>query len=640
MLDISYGDITITNDGFTCYVADDTDPAQVQQKTYQWETGEEHKLTITGTSVGTEEPKTPAHVVKITGNDSDNLEITLDKVTIENKKEPNNTPGIVLMSGSATLALKGNNAITGSNMSPAVQINKGAVLTIKDSGDGDGVLVARTVGNNNTAAIGAPRNNTYAINPKTNKADNNFRSGGKPIIKSGTVDAYAAGSGAAIGAGHLVYFGDIVINGGTVKAETQNHYAIATYTNLKTEDWSDEVGGLTINGGTLTAVNNNNGGNCVKVNGFTMNGGTLAEMTKANDTTYFNVKSATITGGNTNDYYDGTAEVSGTKVKLYFFDAESKPLANTEVAVNNWTAMTAADGTITTYLPAGMTSVTYNGREYTLKNGAALLGLAYDAEDVLQWEAGDPLVINIDTNTTGTVCGKVNGDVNVNSGKATLKLVQSEGNTWTVTAKEAATGVTMDVSSVSGLVHFGNGGDYQYQMGYVTADKVKLNPDGGDVTVNPGGSVTWGKYTLTGIGNREIVVNGADIKSERTVANNGGKNITVNGETLATGKSLTIPKALYQQEYLSKADKQGNQTVVGTTASYILPGTTVLNEFAPTKETVKLNVRYISCFITINLVNGVNVLDGGCTNIATGNSGARATMWIPWERMRAELRSI
>lgn len=170
-----------------------------------------------------------------------------------------------------------------------------------------------------------------------------------------------------------------------------------------------------------------------------MNGGTLAEMTKANDTTYFNVKSATITGGNTNDYYDGTAEVSGTKVKLYFFDAESKPLANTEVAVNNWTAMTAADGTITTYLPAGMTSVTYNGREYTLKNGAALLGLAYDAEDVLQWEAGDPLVINIDTNTTGTVCGKVNGNVNVNSGKATLKLVQSEGNTWTVTAKEAAT---------------------------------------------------------------------------------------------------------------------------------------------------------------------------------------------------------
>ena len=90
VLDISYGDITITDDCFTYYVADDTDPAQVQQKTYQWETGEEHKLTITGTSVGTEEPKTPAHVVKITGNDSDNLEITLDKVTIENKKEPNN----------------------------------------------------------------------------------------------------------------------------------------------------------------------------------------------------------------------------------------------------------------------------------------------------------------------------------------------------------------------------------------------------------------------------------------------------------------------------------------------------------------------------------------------------------------------
>lgn len=596
VLDISYGDITITDEGFTYYVAGDTNV-----RSYTWAADEEHKVTITGKSVGDAATPTPAHIVEIMGG---NPEITLDNVTIEhpnvffgdkNKGYSDEirayayVPGIVLMSGTATLVLKGTNAITGSNQGPAVQINKDAVLTIKDSGTGDGVLVARTADNNNTAAIGAPRDKNYAINPDTEKPDNNFRSGGKLIIESGTIDAYAASSGAAIGAGYGVYFGDIDIKGGTVKAETKNFYAIATYTNAP---YNENVGGLTISGGTLTATNSNNGGNCVKVNSFTMTGGTLAEMTKAKSTTYFNVQSATITGGNTNGYYDGTAAVSGTKVKLYFFDTESKPLVNADVTVDSWTAMTDGDGMITTYLPAGKDSVTYNGKSYALKNGAALLGLTYGEEDALQWEAGDPFAININNDTTGTVCGKVDGNVNVNGGAATLKLVQSEGNTWTVTAKEAAGGVTMDVSSVNGRVRFGNEGDYQYQMGYVTADKVKLNPDGGDVTVNQDGSVTWGKYTLTGIGERKIVVNGADKDAERTVANNGSKAITVNGETLAAGGSLTVPKALYQQEYYTTGSKTESPVITGTAASYILPGTTELYEYAPTKDSVILRDRY------------------------------------------------
>ena len=596
VLDISYGDITITDDGFTYYVAGDTNV-----RSYTWAADEEHKVTITGKSVGDAATPTPAHIVEIMGG---NPEITLDNVTIEhpnvffgdkNKGYSDEirayayVPGIVLMSGTATLVLKGTNAITGSNQGPAVQINKDAVLTIKDSGTGDGVLVARTADNNNTAAIGAPRDKNYAINPDTEKPDNNFRSGGKLIIESGTIDAYAASSGAAIGAGYGVYFGDIDIKGGTVKAETKNFYAIATYTNAS---YNENVGGLTISGGTLTATNSNNGGNCVKVNSFTMTGGTLAEMTKAKSTTYFNVQSATITGGNTNDYYDGAAAVSGTKVKLYFFDTESKPLVNADVTVNAWTAMTDGNGTITTYLPAGTNSVTYNGNSYELKNGAALLGLTYDEENALQWEAGDPFAINIDGDTRGTVCGKVDGNVNVNGGKAALKLVQSEGNTWTVTAKKAVSGVTMDVSSVNGRVRFGNEGDYQYQLGYVTADKVKLNPDGGDVTVNQDGSVTWGKCTLTGIGERKIVVNGADKDAERTVANNGSKAITVNGETLAAGGSLTVPKALYQQEYYTTGSKTESPVITGTAASYILPGTTELYEYAPTKDSVILRDRY------------------------------------------------
>ena len=601
VLDISYGDITITNGGFTYYVADDT-----SVHTYTWVEGEEHKLTITGTSVGDAATPTPAHIVRIMSGDP---EITLDNVTIEHPsvnfgdknysdaiKQYAYIPGIVLMSGNATLALKGNNTITGSQQSPAVQINKDAVLTIEDSGDGDGILTAES--RNHTTAIGAPRYNSFALNTKGNK-DNAYRNGGSIIVKSGVVEAKttAAGAAGAIGASNGTYFGDITIKGGTVIARTDAAYGIATYTNCingKNELTVDGMGNLSIEGGKVSVITKNadpqNGAVAIKVNGFTMSAGTLMEMTAK--LAHFNVQSAAITGGNTNDYYDGT-EVSGTKVKLYFYGAEGV-LANAKVTVNNWTAMTNADGTITTYLPAGTTSVTYNNKEYTLKNGAALLGLS-DAADALQWEVvnpDDPFVINIDGDTTGTVCGKVNGNVYVNSGKAALKLVQSAENTWTVTAKEAATGVTMDVSSVSGLVRFGNEGDYQYQMGYVTADTVKLNPDGGDVTVNEDGSVTWGKYTLTGIGDRAIVVNGADKETERTVANNGGKDITVNGETLAAGKSLTIPKALYQQEYLTKADKQGNQTVTGTAASYILPGTTVLNEFEKTKDTTNLALRY------------------------------------------------
>ena len=636
VLDISYGDITITNNGFTYYVAEDTDATQVQEKTYNWVEGEKRKVTITGRSVGDAATPTPAHIVKIM---SGNPEITLDNVTIEH---PNvviaGTPGIVLMSGTATLALKGKNVITGSNQGPAVQINKDAELTIKDSGEGDGILVAES--RNNTTAIGAPRYNSFALNTNGNK-DNAYRNGGKLIVESGEIEAKttAAGQAGAIGASYGTYFGDITIKGGTVTATTDYAYGIATYTNcdVSKNGGVDKMGSLNIEGGKVSVITKKNANNAatIKANGFTMSAGTLVEMTAK--LVHFNVQSATITGGNTNDYYDGAAAVNGTKVKLYFFDAASKPLANADVTVDSWTAMTDGNGTITTYLPTRTTSVTYNGESYALKNGAALLGLTYGEENALPWEAGDPLVINIDGDTTGTVCGKVDGNVNVNGGKAALKLVQSEGNTWTVTAKEAAGGVTMDVSSVNGRVRFGNEGDYQYQMGYVTADKVKLNPDGGDVAVNADGSVTWGKYTLTGIGDREIVVNGADTEAERTVVNGGGKAITVNGETLAAGGSLTVPEALYHQEYYAKGS---SPVITGTAASYILPGTTELYEYAPTKDSVILKDSYSywneteyravfgNAFKQVGTVDGYRLLvvgegdTAGISNVKDDNGGA------------------
>ena len=62
--------------------------------------------------------------------------------------------------------------------------------------------------------------------------------------------------------------------------------------------------------------------------------------------------------------------------------------------------------------------------------------------------------------------------------------------------------------------------------------------------------------------------------------------VTVSAEE--AGGSLTVPKALYQQEYLLK----DSTTITGTAASYILPGTTKLYEYAPTKDSVILRDRY------------------------------------------------
>ena len=62
VLDISYGNITITNDGFTYYVADDT-----SVHTYTWVEGEEHKLTITGSSTDDLANKKPPNMLTIKG---------------------------------------------------------------------------------------------------------------------------------------------------------------------------------------------------------------------------------------------------------------------------------------------------------------------------------------------------------------------------------------------------------------------------------------------------------------------------------------------------------------------------------------------------------------------------------------------
>ena len=553
VLDISYGDITITNDGFTYYVADDADATQVQEKTYNWVGGEEHKVTITGSTgndVKATAKKNNQIIIK-----SGNPEVTLGGVIIKAYKHDGNNlspkngslnsrPGVWLQSGSATLVLQGDNVVQGSYFRPGVLVNSGTTLTI----EGDGTLTTR--GGGQHAGIGGQGSNGM----------------GTVIVKGGTLnfpdDPNAGGYGmtTAFGGQNKGSKGDVLC--GTIMVE-------GGIVNIPRGDVTADT--FIMSGGILTASKG------LVASKISVTGGTLNAAVNTE-----RVDNISVTGGNINSSYAGTIE-NYALTKLYFYNEDGTRMAETAVTVDGWTAMTDANGVITTYLENDKTTITYNDVSYNVVDHAVLIGVAQEAS-ALQWAAGDPPTITIDSDTTGVVSGKLDGTVKVTRGTADLTMKQEGANEWTVVAEEAADSVVLRLDTVNGKVRFGNSGDAQYQMGYVTADKVKLNPDGGNVAVNADGSVTWGKYTLTGIGSREIVVNGADTEAERTVANSGDKAITVNGETLAAGESMTIRKA----ERCQTAE-DGDAT-----ASYVLGGGHTINEFSSSVEEFKPKTRVFS----------------------------------------------
>ena len=549
VLNIGYGDITITKDGFTYYVADDTD-----MQSYTWKENEEHKLTITG-STGNDVKQAAEKNNRIIIENGD-PEVTLDGVAIKAYKHDgnglspangalNSRPGIWLKSGTATLVLQGDNVVQGSYFRPGIYVSSGTTLTI----EGDGTLTTR--GGGQHAGIGGQGRNGM----------------GTVIVKSGTLnfpdDPNAGGYGMTTafggqnkGSAGTALCGTIIVEGGTV--------------NIPKGDVTAET--FTMSGGVLVASKGLVASN-ISVTGGTLNAAVNTEK----------AASVSITGGNINSSYAGAIE-GYALTKLYFYNEDGTRMAEAAVTVDGWTAMTDANGVITTYLENDKTTITYDNVSYNVVDHAVLIGVAQEA-GALQWAAGDPPTITIDSDTTGVVSGKLDGTVKVTSGTADLTMKQEGANEWTVVAEEAVDSVVLRLDTVNGKVRFGNSGDAQYQMGYVTADKVKLNPDGGDVAVNADGTVTWGsKYTLTGIGDREIVVNGADTEAERTVVNDGGKAITVNGETLAAGESMTIRKA----ERCQTAE-DGDAT-----ASYVLGGGHTINEFSSSVEEFKPKTRVFS----------------------------------------------
>lgn len=549
VLDISYGDITITDGGFTYYVADDT-----TAQSYTWAEGEEHKVTITG-STGNDVKETAEKNNRII-IEGGNPEVTLGGVSIKAYKHDGNSlspknerlngrPGIWLQSGTATLVLQGDNVVQGSYFRPGVWVNSGTTLTI----EGDGTLTTR--GGGQHAGIGG-------------QGDHGM---GTVIVKGGTLnfpdDPNAGGYGVTTAFGGQnkgskgnALCGTIIVEGGTV--------------NIPKGDVTADT--FTMSGGMLTASKG------LVASKISVTGGTLNAAVNTEKVT-----NVSVTGGNINNSYAGTIE-DYALTKLYFYNEDGTKMAETTVTVDGWTAMTDANGVITTYLKNDKTTITYNDVSYNVVNHAVLIGGVTQEAGALQWAAGDPPTITIDSDTTGVVSGKLDGTVKVSGGKVDLTMKQEGNNEWTVVAEEAADSVVLRLDTINGKVRFGNGGDAQYQTGYVTADKVKLNPDGGDVTVNADRSVTWGKYTLTGIGEREIVVNGADVDAARTIVNNGSKDITVNGETLAAGESMTIRKA----ERCQTAEDDD------ATASYVLGGGHTINEFSSSVEEFKPKTRVFS----------------------------------------------
>ena len=682
ILDISLGDIVVTkgtdgNAGKTVYTQGETVLA----------VEEGIQVTVTGTYKYSE--STPKeHFVQVK---SGNPTIVLKDLTIQQKASGTSRRPCVLIHSNAVLILEGTNTLSAGDQAPSVQINKDATLTIR----GTGSLSAS--GKNNTSGIGAPKVNTFAINPDTNKPENNFRGGGSLIIESGTVKSTGtSGAGGGIGTSHVVKFGDITIKGGTVTTMGNNNNDGINATNV------------TIEGGRVFAKGKNNGitADSVMVTGGTLDSGSgLIKGTNVS-----------ITGGNINEYYTGSEKDDRILTKLYFVTEDGAPVADTQVTVTEdekfWTAFTNDEGMITTYfasatekitvsygdktnveaaldksheiliggvcscqnftgitwnhgLPGSVTlygdsestysvanavlvhesqcsmpihpnvtdigyalSVSADGTEIgnesigtyaELKDGKLTLkpaattytvtltakagtgdaeksvshvinvtkGSAEDEVTVIDLSKGDVTIVYTDGKYSYTqgegqsadasenilLTGNAkSAEITVKGGSPSLTVSQdSADNVWTVNTSEEVTSLNLKAQTVNGKVRFGAEGSLLPEMGYISAHKVKVNPDSGDITFG-NNSVTQGKVSVTGLTDQKPAVMGADTEAARTVANNGDGplTLTVNNQeiTLAAGGVHTVEKAVERQTNYT-ADKL--PVLIGTCRTYLLP---------------------------------------------------------------------
>ena len=156
--------------------------------------------------------------------------------------------------------------------------------------------------------------------------------------------------------------------------------------------------------------------------------------------------------------------------------------------------------------------------------------------------------------------------VTVNGGSPTLTVNQnSVDDVWAIYASDEATDLTLNAQTVNGKVRFGAAGSKLAAMSYISAEKVKLNPDSGDITFNTNGGVQQGKFTVSALDKRELSIMGADTEAARSITNKRSEalTLTVNNEevTLKSGGVHTIKKALGSK-----------QNAAGTCKTYLLTG--------------------------------------------------------------------
>ena len=386
-LDIGQGSIIITENGYsqgvlavdgTDLIIKETAESTIAKEETTWP-GAEHALTITGTSSN-------GNMIVIKGGDP---AITLDNVSIT--ATASYQPALLLYGGTgtgtekaakATVILEGNNTLIGGEYrGAAIQINQNATLTIRDCSTGGGSLTATGRGGF-VPGIGGGFDATYAYaytnGNGTTGRHNNYTGGGNLVIESGVVDATGTGRGtnqrvSAIGTGYRADFGSVTIKGGTVITSSSNNGS-----SISANDVSIE-GGLIQDKttGTYPGIN--------AIASFHMSGGTiLGSGTIFGDPGLV----VSVTGGNIGGYYNADTIDSRTKTELVFFDKDGGFLKNAQVTVtegsgdnaHTWTALTDANGMITTYLANTTESITVKvgddeaEKQISISNGQGIVG--------------------------------------------------------------------------------------------------------------------------------------------------------------------------------------------------------------------------------------------------------------------------
>ena len=386
-LDISKGSIIITENGYrqgvlavdgTDLIIKETAESTIAKEETTWP-GAEHALTITGTSSN-------GNMIVIKGGDP---AITLDNMSIT--ATASYQPALLLYGGTgtgtekaakATVILEGNNTLIGGEYrGAAIQINQNATLTIRDCSTGGGSLTATGRGGF-VPGIGGGFDATYAYaytnGNGTTGRHNNYTGGGNLVIESGVVDATGTGRGtnqrvSAIGTGYRADFGSVTIKGGTVITSSSNNGS-----SISANDVSIE-GGLIQDKttGTYPGIN--------AIASFHMSGGTiLGSGTIFGDPGLV----VSVTGGNIGGYYNADTIDSRAKTELVFFDKDGGFLKNAQVTVtegsgdnaHTWTALTDANGMITTYLANTTESITVKvgddeaEKQISISNGQGIVG--------------------------------------------------------------------------------------------------------------------------------------------------------------------------------------------------------------------------------------------------------------------------